>query len=334
MKAIVLKGFGGTDKFWLEELPTPAVDNTGMVLVKIRATAFNPIDFQMRRGDAESKRMKSPILGREFSGVVVKKSDDVTGFEIGEAVYAASGSMGSNGTYAEYITLPQEAIARMPRNISFPQAAALPVASVTALQIIHRLNIPPADSVLVTGGAGGVGLLLVKLLLAKGIHRLVVTAGSEESIRQLVAAGCNSKQIVSYRSKEPAAAVLAANDQQSFDYCIDLVGGTMSELCSEVISIHGIYADVTTYTTATARERLFNKGCTQVNISNYAYQLKNDRQYNAARLNEITALIEAGTITPTPVFNVGTLSVEAVQQAHQILETNQTKGRKVIMEVE
>ena len=80
MKAIVLKGFGGTDKFRLEELPTPAVDNTGMVLVKIRATAFNPIDFQMRRGDAESKRMKSPILGREFSGVVVKKSDDVTGF--------------------------------------------------------------------------------------------------------------------------------------------------------------------------------------------------------------------------------------------------------------
>src|SRR5689334_12406429 len=102
MQAIILNDFGGADEFSAAVFPLP-IPGDNEVLVKIVATAFNPIDYQMRQGATERKRMHSPILGREFSGVVVSTGKNVSGFVPGDAVMAASGSMGSNGTYATHI---------------------------------------------------------------------------------------------------------------------------------------------------------------------------------------------------------------------------------------
>jgi len=98
LKAIILKNFGGIENFELQELEQPKVNNDA-VLIKIRATAFNPIDYQMRQGSTESKLLKSPILGRELSGEIVELGEDVNSFSVGDKVSAYVGSLASNGTY-------------------------------------------------------------------------------------------------------------------------------------------------------------------------------------------------------------------------------------------
>ena len=139
MQAVILKDFGSTANFILEDnFPVPVPGNSD-ILVKIKATAFNPIDYQMRQGKTERKRMHSPILGREFSGIVVKTGELVTRFSEGDAVFAASSSMGSNGTYAQYISIPELIAAKIPEGLSFEEAAAIPIAYLTALQTFNRL---------------------------------------------------------------------------------------------------------------------------------------------------------------------------------------------------
>ena len=333
MKAIVLKDFGSTDNFELNpDMPMPEMGETD-VLVCIKATAFNPIDYQIRQGKSERKRMHSPVLGREFSGSVVKTGKQVQGFTIGDEVLSASGSMGSNGTYAEYISVPQEILVHKPRGITFEEAAAIPIAALTALQCYHRLSIGLQDSVFVSGAAGGVGLVLIKLLLAKGHNKITVTAGNEESKHQLMNAGLREKQIVHYRIEDPAKATMAANEGRLFPYCVDLVGGNMSELCAQVLMTNGTYADVTALSTDIAREGLFNKGAVLVNISNYAYSSSENRAYYGETLREFVQLVEHGIILPSPVLVVGGLMVETVKNAHKLLESNLTRGKKLVMQV-
>jgi NADPH2:quinone reductase len=128
MQAIILNDFGGVENFSAATLPIPEPGDQE-VLIAIAATAFNPIDYQMRQGATERKRMHSPVLGREFSGTVIKTGKSVQQFAVGDAVMAASGSMGSNGTYATHISLPQEILVHKPANLSFAEAAALPTAA-------------------------------------------------------------------------------------------------------------------------------------------------------------------------------------------------------------
>lgn len=332
MKAITLRQFGTTDNFSFTETDTPAI-NDNDVLVKIYSTAFNPIDYQMRIGANESKRMHSHILGREFSGVITQKGKSVKDFEIGDSVYCASGSMGSNGTYAEYISVPQQILARMPANISFDQAAALPISALTAMQCCNRLKISPEESVFISGGAGGVGLVLIKILLSQGIKKIVTTAGNPGSKQELINAGLRYDQIIDYKAPNAIPLIIQANGNQLFDYCIDLVGRHMSELCSNILRLNGTYVDVTNLTTDEAHENLFNIGAVVVHISNYAYSLKGNFSYYGDLLRRITALVEKGVISPSPIQVIGDFELETVRKAHTLLETNQTKGHKLVMHI-
>ena len=333
MKAVVFKGAGSEDLFKLEsDLPVPAIGEND-VLVRIVAAAFNPIDYQMTQPRPESKRMHSPILGREFAGVVAETGARVSQFSVGDPVFAASGSMGSNGTYAEYIRVPDQILVLKPESLTFEEAAALPVASLTALQTYRRLAIQPDDSVFVSGAAGGVGLVFVKLLLAKGHRQIIVTAGNEVSKNELLNTGLSSAQIIDYRSEQVIEQILAANNQLPFDHCIDMVGGSMSEVCGKVIATNGQYADITALTTEAARHELFNKGAVIFNISNYAYSLNGNLNYYGETLRELSTLIESKLLSASPVQLVGNLSAETVVRAHHILEKNLTKGRKLVMVV-
>lgn len=332
MQVIVLNDFGGVENLSAATLPIPEPCDHE-VLVHIRAAAFNPIDYQMRQGATERKRMHSPILGREFSGVVVKTGKSVQQFAVGDAVMAASGSMGSNGTYATHISLPSEILVHKPPHLSFAEAAAVPTAALTALQCFKRLQLPSSARIFITGAAGGVGLALVKLLLATGYKQLLVTAGNEDSRQQLLLAGLASSQIIDYHLPDLLQTILIQQEGKLFDACIDLVGGHLSELCADVLITNGIYQDVTALSTAAGRESLFHKGAVIMNISNYAYSLTGDLRYYGDGLRQITAMLEKGILTPSPVYVTGTLSVETVQQSHELLERNQSKGRKLVMTV-
>jgi NADPH:quinone reductase-like Zn-dependent oxidoreductase len=336
MKAVVLRGFGSADQFTLTEVDKPEMLDD-QVLVRIKATSFNPIDYQMRQGAAERKLLKSPILGRELAGVIEATGKGVTQYGAGDEVAAYVGGLASNGTYAEYISIPQSLIARKPASVSFAQAAALPMAGLTALQCVERLNLPEDSLVLVTGGAGGVGTMLIKLLLSRGMGRLFTTAGSGASKSHLVDLGLDEIRILDYREPAILQYLTEATAGRKFDCCIDLVGGTMSELCSQVIRVNGVFADVTFLTTGKAREQLFDKATTIVNIANYAYSLTGDpadTAYYGRKLHELFAWIGQQTIPAPPVAVVGALSAETVKAAHHMLENNMTAGKKLVMIVD
>ncbi|MBB5622085.1 NADPH:quinone reductase-like Zn-dependent oxidoreductase [Pedobacter cryoconitis] len=333
MKAILLKDFGSTDNFILENnyaIPEPGDRD---ILIKIKATAFNPIDYQMRQGKTEKKRMHSPILGREFSGVIVKVGKLTQRFKVGDAVFAASGSMGSNGTYTEYISVPELLLVHKPEQLTFEEAAAIPSASLTALQCYNRLGIQFTDSVFITGAAGGVGMALVKILIAKGYQKIIATAGNQESKSQLLKAGLKEEQLIDYKTAHLSQVIINHNKGHLFNHCIDLVGDQMSLICAQVIATNGTYADVTALTTGQAREELFHKGAVLVNISNYAYSLEKNYGYYGDSLSKFMQLMSALSLSPPAIKNVGLLSVETVKEAHQLLEDNQTKGRKLVMQI-
>lgn len=327
MKAIILnKDFQLEDGF--TEKPQP---KNNEVLIQIKASGFNPIDYQMLENELERKLISSPILGRELSGIIVEKGNDVTQFNIGDEVFCGSGSMGSNGTYTEFITVPETIVALKPKNISFEQAAAIPSVGMTALQIFNRLKLNQNDSVLITGATGGVGSFLIKLLLASNFNNIIATIGTEENRNLLLKMGLKNHQIINYKNENLVENILNANKNQFFDFGVDLVGNYMSEITAEVLKINGTYVDVTALTTNESRETLFNKGNLIMNISNYSYGMTKNYPYYKDSLNEISRLIENEIITPPNYKIIGELSLETVLKAHSILKNNQTQGNKLIM---
>ncbi len=327
MKAIVLN-----EKFQLGEAeiekPEP---KSHEVLIQIKASGFNPIDYQMMENELERKLLKSPVLGREISGVVVEKGADAHQFNIGDEVYCGSGSMGSNGSYAEYIAVPEAIVALKPKNSSFEQAACIPSAGLTALQIFNRLKLNHDDSVLVTGATGGVGSFVIKLLMANHFQKITATVGSEENRQILLGLGLKNDQIINYKEENLTKNLLKANNEQLFDFGIDLVGNYMSEITADVLKINGTYADVTALVTKDAHETLFNKGTVIMNISNYSYSMNKDSHYYKGSLEELSRLIENETISPPNYKTIGNLSLDTVLKAHSILKNNQTQGHKLIM---
>lgn len=327
MKAVILnKNFKLEDGF--AEKPQP---KNNEVLIHIKASGFNPIDYQMLENELERKLISSPILGRELSGIVVEKGADVTQFNIGDEVFCGSGSMGSNGTYAEYISVPEVIVALKPKNISFEQAASIPSAGLTSLQIFKRLKLQPEQTILITGATGGVGSFLIKILLAHHINNFVATVGSKENKQMLLNLGVKNHQIVNYKEENLIENILKANQHQPFDIGIDLVGNYMAEVTAQVLKINGTYVDVTALVTKEAHEILFNKGMLIMNISNYAYSMVKQYDYYKNSLEEIAGLIENGAIVPSQHKIIGDLSLETILKAHSILKNNQAQGHKLIM---
>ena len=329
MKAIILHQNGD---FKLEEVDTPQPKEQ-QVQVKIAAAGFNPIDYQMTENRTERKLLHSPILGREFSGVVSAVGEGVTDFKIGDAVFCGSGSMGSNGTYAEYICVPAAIVMHLPQNISFEESAGISSAGLTALQSINRMKAKFTDSIFVTGGAGGVGNMLLKLLLSKGYDNLTVTAGNEKSIAALLDLGLKPNQIIDYRKDEVYETALALNDNKHFDFAVDLVGNEIALTAAKLLKINGTYVDVTNFSTPDSREVLFSRGATILNISNYAFGLEKRYDYYKKGLNELRVLLENKSITPPTIEIVGNLDEVTVLKALSILRENKSNGKKLIMQI-
>lgn len=330
MKAIVLQE---NREFRLENVETPKPESN-QIQVKIKASGFNPIDYQMTEDDSERKLLRSPILGREFSGIVSEIGNQVTDFKVGDAILCGSGSMGSNGTYAEYISIPEAIAVHKPANISFEEAAAIPSAGLTALQAFNRMNASLEDSILITGAAGGVGNMFVKLLIANRYENFVVTAGNENSIESLINLGVKQKQIINYKKEEIYKTALSLNENRNFDFVVDLVGNDVAEIAARLLKINGVYVDVTNFSTPESRDILFGKGATIFNISNYAYGLEKRYDYYKNGLNQLGLLLQNGKITPPNIEVIGSLEVETVTKALNILRENKTQGRKLIMQID
>ena len=184
MKANRYRCYGSADvvEFTDIEIPQPAANE---VLVRVRAAAVNPLDWHYMRGSPYFMRLASGIgkpkdtrMGVDFSGVVAAVGPDVTRFKPGDEVFG-----GRNGAFAEFVVVPEDrAIALKPQSVTFEQAAAVPIAALTALQALRDSGqMQPGDKVLINGASGGVGTFAVQIAKAMGaeVHGVCSTRNVE-----------------------------------------------------------------------------------------------------------------------------------------------------------
>lgn len=176
MKAIVQESYGGPDALEFKDIPAP-VAGDDEVLVEVRAAALNAWDWHMMRGDpylarlmmGAPRRPKRTVRGRDVAGVVAAVGRNVTEFAPGEEVYGDLRA--AEGAFAEFACVPRGQLARKPANLTFEQAAAVPLAANTALMGLRNVaDVQPGQRVLVNGASGGVGTFAVQLAKSFGAH--------------------------------------------------------------------------------------------------------------------------------------------------------------------
>jgi NADPH:quinone reductase-like Zn-dependent oxidoreductase len=213
MRAVILERFGGPEGLFDGTLPAPPVGPHD-VLIRIKAVAFNPTDYQLRQ--AGHPDIEPPVvLGRDVAGIVEACGAKVPDLKPGDSVYAYLARRRPGG-YAELAAIPHAFVAAMPASLTFIEAASVPVAGLTALRCLRRVRAERGKSLLVAGGSGGVGSWVIELAKALGLTRIVTTAGSGQSRHYLrEALGVPDARIVDYRNRsraDLAAAAAAAND--------------------------------------------------------------------------------------------------------------------------
>ncbi len=182
MKAVVLHEFGGPEVLAVEDVPVPEPILTE-VQVRVHAAGVNPVDFKTRMGRGMASVLGDPPLriGWDVSGVVTEVGGGVTRFAVGDEVFGMPWFPRQAGAYAEYVTAPSRHFAPKPAVLSHEQAAALPLAGLTAWQsLVDTIRMHDGDDVLVHGAAGGVGHLAVQIARARGA-RVFATARAEQA---------------------------------------------------------------------------------------------------------------------------------------------------------
>jgi len=169
MKAATINQFGSAEELTIADIEKPTAD-PDQVIVSIKAAGINPVDTKIRSGKhISSKDLKLPaVLGKDFSGTIELVGANVTGSQIGDAVFGCS--FGA-GTYAEYMVTESSYFVRKPANVSFEDAAAVPLAALTAYQAVHEhLALQRGQRILIHAAAGGVGHLAVQFAKLAGAY--------------------------------------------------------------------------------------------------------------------------------------------------------------------
>lgn len=227
MRAITLSKYGGPDVMKLQDMPRP-VPEANQVLIRTVTAGLNPVDALQRQG---TFRMVQPytfpkITGNELSGVVESVGSLVREFQPGDHVMTRTGSE-QLSALAEYVAVDQDSVARAPQNLPLSDAAAIPLAGLTAQQALgpEHLDLQAGERLLITGGAGGVGLLAIQLAKLAGAH-VTTTASSagEELVRE-----AGADHVINYRDRK------ISEGNERFAKVLDLVGGeTVADLMSTV----------------------------------------------------------------------------------------------------
>ena len=231
MKAIVYRKNGPPDVLTCEEIgrPTP---NDQQVLIKVRAAAVNPLDYHLMKGGPALARLlfgrgKLKRPGVDVAGVVEAVGPGVTQFKAGDAVFGAC-----RGAFAEYAIAPESSLASKPANVAFEDAAASPIAALTALQgLRNRGKIRPGQNVLINGASGGVGTFAVQFAKIFGAHvAAVCSARNRDLVRSL-----GADRFIDYAQED------FSNGTARYDLILDLAGNHPFSACKRVLNPRGIH---------------------------------------------------------------------------------------------
>lgn len=313
MKAVVIESFGGAETLKLKDVPTPSPQEHE-VLIQIEYTSVNPVDWKIREGILKSRLPHQfPLIpGWDASGTITSVGINVRNFKVGDQVYAyCRKPIIHDGTYAEFICFDAAHVALKPKNISFAQAAAIPLAGLTAWQaLFDYAKLQPGQSILVHAGAGGVGSFAIQFAnLTKADVWTTCSSSNNEYVKKLGAA-----HIIDY-TQENFVTAIKREKKDGFDLVLDNVGGK----------------------TLTESLTLVKKGGTLVSIVEMlgpeiaiAHKIRTGFIFvrpDGRELKEIASLIEQGKVKPSEITE---MSLDEAGKAQEKNRLGHTRGKIVL----
>ncbi|WP_220150794.1 zinc-dependent alcohol dehydrogenase family protein [Thalassospira xiamenensis] len=305
MKAQILKSFGGPEAFELQDVAMP-VPQAGQVLVRVHATSINPLDYQVRRGDYPDYVPLPAITGHDVSGVVESVGPGVTSFVPGDEVWYTPQIFDGDGSYAEYHVASEKIIGKKPASLSHLEAASLTLVGGTAWEaLVVRAGLRVGESILIHGGAGGVGHVAIQV--AKAIGAKVFTTVREDNFEFAQSLGADVT--IDYTKEDYVGAILRETDGHGVDVIFDTIGGNTLAKSADALAQLGRVVSIVDIAQPQNLIEAWGK--------NASYHFVFTRQ-NRGKLDELSALIERGQLRP----HVGAVySLADIPLAHARLES-------------
>jgi NADPH2:quinone reductase len=311
----------------LTELPVPSVA-PGEVLVRIAAAGLNPLDTKIRAGAAEHAKHPLPaVLGIDMAGVIESVGAGVTAFKAGDEIYGMTGGVGGiQGTLAEYAAVDSRLIALKPTTLSMREAAALPLAFITAYSgIVDRAQLQKDQTALIHGGAGGVGHIAVQLALALGAK--VWATASARNLQVVERFGATA---IDYRSQTVRQYVESCTQGEGFDLVLDTVGGATLDASFAAVKHFGHVVSALGWGTHALAPLSFREASYSGVFALYPLLTGREREHNGEMLQEATWLAENGKLRP--LLDPRSFDLRSAEAAYEAVSSGTASG-KIVVEV-
>ena len=323
MRAIFARTAGGPEVLELVERPVPAPAH-GEVLIKVAAAGINGADLTQRRGKYAVPPGAPDVLGLEVSGDIVAVGSGVSEWAVGDQVCALL----IGGGYAEYVTVPAPQCLPIPNGLTVVEAASLPEVAMTVWSNVFEIGrLQPGDTLLVHGGASGIGTFAIQLAHRLG-SRVIATAGTAAKCERCVDLGAT--RAINYKTEDFVSVVAELTDGKGVDVILDLVGGDYIQRGLQCLTPGGRLV------------MLAFKQASKVEIDCGLIQQKNlwltgsrlrprpiaEKGRIAAAVRKVVwPLVEAGAIKP---IIDSTFALDAVQDAHRRMENGEHVGKVLL----
>ncbi|MFC0400291.1 zinc-dependent alcohol dehydrogenase family protein [Paraburkholderia rhizosphaerae] len=323
MQALVLNRHNGPLEWTRLPKPAPA---TGQVLVRIAASGLNPLDAKIRAGQAAHAKHPLPlVLGIDLAGTVESVGPGVTAFNVGDQVFGMTGGVGGiQGSLAQYAAVDARLIALKPRSLSFHDAAALPLAFITAWSgIVDRAHLQAAQNVLVQGGAGGVGHLAVQLAVAIG-----ATVFATASARDLDYVAQLGATPIDYRTQTVDQYVASCTAGAGFDVVVDTVGGATLDASFAAVKHFGHVVSALGWGTHALAPLSFREATYSGVFTLHPLLSGQHRSHHGEMLREAARLVDSGKLMPR--VDPRRFDPASAEYAYQALSDGSARGKLVV----
>jgi NADPH2:quinone reductase len=330
MKAMVMTEVGGAEVLKLQEIPQPSIERETDVLVRVKASALNPVDAKQRTRGTWYPSDPPQILGIDGSGIVEATGKAIKDFKPGDEVFFAAGGMGkSPGNNAQFNVIDGRFAARKPSSVSFEEAAAVPCAAITAWEsLFDHGNLQQGQRALIHAGAGGVGHAAIQLAKAKGA--LVCTTVSTDEKADFVR-GLGADKIIRYRDEDFVGEVLDWTEGAGVDVALDLVGGETFFKTFSCVRFYGtVVATLRPDPNATdwTEARLRNLHIAwELMLTPMYYDLLDTQAHHREILEQCADLMDKGKLR---MHISETFPLEKAVDAHRAIEKGHMTGKIVL----
>nr|WP_211198127.1 zinc-dependent alcohol dehydrogenase family protein [Permianibacter fluminis] len=310
----------------IDWMPTP-IPGDDQVLVRVRAAGLNPLDTKIRAGKAAHAKQPLPaVLAMDMAGTVVAVGSGVKDFRVGDDVFGMVGGVGGvQGALAEYMAVDPALLAPKPAALSMREAAALPLVFITAWEgLVDRANVAPAMSVLIHGGAGGIGHVAIQIARAFGATVFATGKASQQDVIEQLGA-----TFIDYQQQSVTQYVDRHSKGEGFDIIFDTVGGsTLDDSFQAVRPYRGHVVSALGWGNHSLAPLSFRAGTYSGVFTLMPLQTGRYREHHGSIMREAARLADEGALKPR--LDPTRFTLDTAEQAYRWLETGAANGKVVV----